>query len=123
MVLSLMRTRTLRSYRICRDETADDDAVATANIPHHRLADGIAAIADHRMSRYFHPDAFNGNPVGAVAHVIFGAMPIGHIATRYARGADDALEPVADVVRDIAELTAIHRMRGRSKRHGHREKS
>src|SRR5450755_4463171 len=80
------------SHRIRRNKTADHDAAAVTDIPHHGLADRVAAIADDGARGDRHPLALDRYPIGALAKSIFGAMAIGDVAAGHAVGRDYALE-------------------------------
>src|SRR3954463_9341207 len=95
------------SYRICGDEAADDDAAPMMHVPYHGFPDRIAAITDDGALRHRHPLAFDRNPVAAVVKIISGTMAIGDVAARHAVRRDDALEPAANVRRDVLELAMI----------------
>ena len=47
------------SHRIGRHEATDDDAAAVMHVPHHRLTDRIAAIADYRALRHGHRTSYD----------------------------------------------------------------
>jgi hypothetical protein len=47
-----------------------------SDMPHHGFTDRIAAVADDGALGHCHPLAFDRNPIGALAKIIFGAMAV-----------------------------------------------
>jgi len=83
----------------------------------HKHPDADRALG-HR-----HPLAFDRNPIGALAKIIFGAMAIGDVAAGHPVRSDHALEPGADVGRDILVLPVVERecrarQRGQARQQG-----
>src|ERR1700750_1977967 len=60
-------------HRVRRDEAADDDAAAVVHVPDHGFSDRVTRVADDGALGHQHPLAFDRYPVGAIAHVVFGA--------------------------------------------------
>ena len=85
------------SYRVRRHETANHDAAEVMHIPDHGFAHRVATVTNDGTLRYRHPLAFDRNPIGAFAKIIFGAMAVGDVAAGHAVRCDDTLEPVANV--------------------------
>src|SRR5713101_1253983 len=77
------------------------------HVPHHGFADRIAAVANDGALGHRHPLAFDRNPIGALAKIIFGAMAIGDVAAGHTVRSDHALEPGADVGWDILVLPVV----------------
>ncbi|MEH2687081.1 hypothetical protein DXU04_19270 [Bradyrhizobium diazoefficiens] len=99
-------------------EAADDDGAAMVDVPHHGPADRVAAVADDGAFGHCHPLSLDRYPIGAVAHVIVRAMTVGDVAAGHAVRRDHALEPSADVGRDVIILPVVERKRrARQRRH------
>src|SRR5882672_1464612 len=99
------------SHCVRRNKAADDDAAAVMHIPHHGFADRIAAVADNGALGHRHPLAFDRHPIGACAYIVFGAMAVRDVAAGDAVRGDHALEPGADVGRDVLVLAVVERER------------
>src|ERR1700722_20771356 len=95
------------SHRVRRHEAADHDFAAVTDVPDHGFADRVAAIADHGVLGHRHPLAFDRDPVGARAKIIFGAMAVGDITTGHAVRGDHALEPGTDLGWDVLILPVV----------------
>src|SRR6202035_311858 len=98
------------SHRIRGNKTADD--AAAMHIPHHGLADRVAAVADDGVCRHLYPLALDRHPIGALAKVIFGAMAVGDVAARHAVRRDHALQPGANIGGDVLVLPVVESERG-----------
>src|SRR6185437_12104314 len=104
---ALAGAKLARSYRVRRNEAADHDTTAVMDVPHHGFANRVAAVADDGTLRDRHPLAFDRNPIGAFAKIIFSAMAIGNIAAGHAVWRNHTLEPGADVRGDVLVLPAV----------------
>src|SRR5260370_38025471 len=98
-----------RSRGIGRDETADFDIAAKTDIPNDGFAKRVSGVSNDRLFRHLPPQTIDWNPISSRSHVVLRAMPVGNIAASNASRAAHALEPGANIVRDIFKLSAIDR--------------
>src|ERR1019366_3002525 len=98
----------LHLHAIAGHETTNEDAVAEIRVPDHGLANRIAGIVDDRFLGHLHPFIVDRHqmPTGFVAFP-GRAMSVGDVAARYASWAANALEPRADIIRDIGVLAVV----------------
>jgi hypothetical protein len=96
-----------RLASIGRDEATDLYITVNANIPDNGFAQRIAEVSNDRALGHLPPHAVNWYPVASGTDVIDRSMPVGNIAANNASRAAHALEPSANVIRDIFKLSVI----------------
>src|SRR5512143_2026263 len=99
-------------HAIAGHKTTNEDAAAflvgIVRVPDHGLANRTGRIVDNRLLRHLNPFTIDRHPIPTGFVAFPGrAMPIGDVATQYATWPANALEPRADVVRDIGVLTIV----------------
>src|ERR1700688_931949 len=114
---NISKVSLMHSHRIGGNKTADDDAAAVMYVPHHVFADRVAAVADDGVRWNLHPLALDRHPIGALAEIIFGAVTVGDVAAGHAVRRHHALEPGADVGRDVFVLPVVEG-ESRAREHG-----
>ena len=98
----------LHLHAIAGHETTNEDAVAEIRVPDHGLANRIAGIVDDRFLGHLHPFIVDRHPIPTGFVAFPGrAMSVGDVAARYASWAANALEPRADIIRDIGVLAVV----------------
>jgi hypothetical protein len=97
-----------RSRGIGGDEAADFDTAAKTNIPNDGFAKRVSGVSNDGFLRHPPPQTIDWNPISSRSYVVLRAMPIGNVAAGNASRAAHALEPSANVVRDIFKLSAIN---------------
>src|SRR5262245_10359879 len=104
----------LHLHAVAGHEATNQDAVVDAGIevdvPDHGLPTPIAGIVDDRSLRYPHPFTVDWHPIPS-GFVGFPsrAMSVRDVAAWYAFWAANALEPRADIIRDIGVLAVVKR--------------
>jgi hypothetical protein len=88
----------------------DLDITAKTDIRNDGFAKRISGVSNDRLFRHPPPQTIDWNPISSRSHVVLRAMPIGNVAAGNASRAAHALEPSANVVRDIFKLSVINRV-------------
>src|SRR5262249_29705793 len=104
----------LHLHAVAGHEATNQDAVVDAvidgDVPDHGLAKLIAGIVDDRSLGYLHPFTVDWHPILSGFVGFPGrAMSIGDVAAWCACWAANALEPRADMIRDIGVLAVVKR--------------